>query len=196
MVNEEILGALKSALTRGESLKKAMMTLYNAGYKKEEISKAASFINKPNLASKTQPTQPPTQQPTQQPIKKFQHPTIQMLVHSVKLASKPQKLSHHKQQTKQPQITKKQVQQPLTKQLAQPPPSQKTIQKVSTQKLAQPPPIQKTTQKVSAYKQPPKKRGKTIIIVFGFLLLLLVGILVAIFVFKKELIDFFSNIFG
>jgi hypothetical protein len=39
MVNQEILGGLISALERGESLKKAMMSMYSAGYKKEEIEK-------------------------------------------------------------------------------------------------------------------------------------------------------------
>ena len=45
MPNEEILGGLKSAIDRGESLQKAMMTFYNAGYKKEEIEEAARFLN-------------------------------------------------------------------------------------------------------------------------------------------------------
>ena len=45
MANEEILGGLKSAIDRGESLQKAMMTFYNAGYKKEEIEEAARFLN-------------------------------------------------------------------------------------------------------------------------------------------------------
>lgn len=44
MVNEEIFGGLKSALERGESLKRAMMTLYNSGYKKEEIEECAKIL--------------------------------------------------------------------------------------------------------------------------------------------------------
>lgn len=40
-MNEEILGGLKSATNRGESLQQAMLTLYNAGYKKDEIEEAA-----------------------------------------------------------------------------------------------------------------------------------------------------------
>ncbi len=61
MVNEEILGALRSALARKESLKKAMMTLYNAGYKKEEISEAARLVNEAGLTTQTQPIQQPQQ---------------------------------------------------------------------------------------------------------------------------------------
>lgn len=40
-MREDLIGALQSALTRKESLKSAMMSLYNAGYKKEDIEKAA-----------------------------------------------------------------------------------------------------------------------------------------------------------
>ncbi len=44
MVNQEILGGLKHALNSGEPLEKAMLSFYNAGYKKEEIEEAARFI--------------------------------------------------------------------------------------------------------------------------------------------------------
>jgi len=41
LTNQEILGGLKAALDRGQSLKQAMMSFYQAGYKKEEIEDAA-----------------------------------------------------------------------------------------------------------------------------------------------------------
>lgn len=44
MVNEEIVGGLISALSRGEPLQKAMMTFYNAGYGKNEIEEAAKVV--------------------------------------------------------------------------------------------------------------------------------------------------------
>lgn len=44
MVREDILGGLKSSIQRGEPLKKAMITFYNAGYRKEEIEEAAKFL--------------------------------------------------------------------------------------------------------------------------------------------------------
>jgi hypothetical protein len=44
MVNEEIIGGLISALSRGEPLQQAMMTFYNAGYKKEDIEEAAKTV--------------------------------------------------------------------------------------------------------------------------------------------------------
>ena len=44
MINEEVVGGLISALSRGEPLEKAMMTFYNAGYKKEEIEASAKEV--------------------------------------------------------------------------------------------------------------------------------------------------------
>lgn len=44
MINEEIIGGLVSALSRGQSLESAMMTFYNAGYNKEEIEDSAKEV--------------------------------------------------------------------------------------------------------------------------------------------------------
>ena len=41
MVNQEILGGLRAAVEKGESLQKAMMTFYNSGYPKKEVEQAA-----------------------------------------------------------------------------------------------------------------------------------------------------------
>lgn len=43
-INDEIVGGLISALSRKESLEKAMMTFYNAGYEKEEIEISARKV--------------------------------------------------------------------------------------------------------------------------------------------------------
>lgn len=43
-INEEIVGGLISALSRGELLEKAMMTFYNAGYEKKEIEDSAKEV--------------------------------------------------------------------------------------------------------------------------------------------------------
>ncbi|MFB6246086.1 MAG: hypothetical protein ABEI74_00635 [Candidatus Pacearchaeota archaeon] len=44
MVNEEILGGLKSAIERDEKLTDAMNSFLNAGYKKPEIEEAARIL--------------------------------------------------------------------------------------------------------------------------------------------------------
>lgn len=45
-INKELLGGLRSAVKKGESLQKAMMTFYNAGYRKEEVESAAAILQK------------------------------------------------------------------------------------------------------------------------------------------------------
>lgn len=45
MVNVEILEGLKAGLERGQSLKRAMMSFFNAGYKREEIEEAARALS-------------------------------------------------------------------------------------------------------------------------------------------------------
>jgi hypothetical protein len=46
MINEEIIGGLVSALSRGQTLESAMMTFYNAGYDKQEIEDSAKEVYK------------------------------------------------------------------------------------------------------------------------------------------------------
>ena len=43
MVNKDILGGLKVALSRGDSLQSAMQSFYNAGYTKEEIEELLRY---------------------------------------------------------------------------------------------------------------------------------------------------------
>ena len=62
MVNEGILEGLKVGLSKGESLKQAMMSFYNAGYKKEEIEEAARALQTQRLGQPMQ-VQPKKAQP-------------------------------------------------------------------------------------------------------------------------------------
>lgn len=55
-MNEEILGGLKSALERGESLKRAMTTFFNSGYNKSEIEEAARALSETDLEKRIQPS--------------------------------------------------------------------------------------------------------------------------------------------
>jgi hypothetical protein len=133
-MNEEILGGLKSALERGESMKKAMMTFFNSGYKKEEIEEAARALSE---VAETKPQVPVVPE-------------------------------------------KKQVPPPKTPPQTYP---------------------KQTPQKVSSYgekipvNQPPNAKGKKIIFILFFLLAFLVVLLILIFLFKQQLIDFFSRFF-
>ncbi len=194
MVNEAILGALKSALARGESLKKAMMTVYNAGYKREEISEAARSINEEGPSPQAQPIQQAAAIP-QQPA------TAQTLAPAKKLSRKEKKSKKAKESaksTQKPQTIQQpqalQQVQPSTKQLQGTP--QQVQQPQTPQQVQQPIPGQGVVQKVSGYGQPPTTKSKTMIILLGFILLFLIGILVTIFLFKEELLNFFNNLFS
>jgi len=66
MVREDILSGLRLALSQGESLKNAMMSFYNAGYKKQDIEDAARALQI-EVASYP-PANPAVQQKKQEPI--------------------------------------------------------------------------------------------------------------------------------
>ena len=56
MVREDILAGLKQAVSRGESLRQAMMSFYKAGYRKEEIEEAARFLQNEKIQEETEIT--------------------------------------------------------------------------------------------------------------------------------------------
>jgi len=166
MVNEEILGGLKSAINRGESLKRAMMTFYNAGYKKEEIEEAARVFNERPAETQTQVavvkqksnffgnlfSKKPEQKPV--PSKEISIPTA-----PVEPVSKPS-----------PQIVSNYGEKP----------EQKPVQKISS--------YEKTESASS--------KDKILIAVLITILIILFAILAGIFLFKQQIINFFSNLLG
>ncbi len=179
MINEEILAGLKSALERGQSLQRAMMALYNAGYKKEEIEEAARSLMEFSSESQLQP--PIKTVPRTAGIKQVP----QVLATPTTVKSFPE-LQPYRKPTKQQPLMQKLISQT-------PQPAQVPVDKSL--------PIQK----VSGYEQPKlkekvKEKGKsgekTIIFVLIFLLILLIGVLGAIFIFRQQLIDFFSTFFS
>ena len=116
MVKEEIIEGLKYAVAKGETLPKAMMSFYNAGYSKQDVEDAARALQAPQLQQT---------QPLQQPSQKGKVPTAQ---------------------------------------------------------------------RVSAYGKKPKGMGKAMIMILIFCLILLLGILVAVFLFRDELADLLGKI--
>jgi len=196
MVNEEILGGLKSALERGQPLQKAMMALYNSGYKKEEIEEAARNLMEFRQESQFQPpvkTVPKTPEVRQAPqvlttptIKSF--PELQVPVRQFPQPPMiPQKLELQKPKG----LFGKRL-----KEIQEAKPTPLTIPQVGKFE-----PIQK----ISNYGQPASKekikekkssKEKIIILTLVFLLIFLLGLLGMIFVFKQQLIDFFSTFFG
>lgn len=169
MVNEGILGGLKLALSKGESLKQAMMTFYNAGYKKEEIEEAARVLQKESTEAAIQ--QKSKESLKQERIQKSSKPKKQ-------IKAPAQKVSAYGEQTK--------IKPPLKKEISvasEKPKKEKVVEK----------PKKAVSQKISSYeKQKPK--GKLIIFLLIFSLLFLVGALIAVFLFKQELVDFFNKL--
>lgn len=66
MVNEEILGGLRNALERGQTLDKAVQSFINAGYNSNDVKAAASKINQ-GASTMMQPSQPKEQKPEEKP---------------------------------------------------------------------------------------------------------------------------------
>jgi len=188
MVREDILGGLRTALARGQTLRQAMMSFYNSGYLKQEIEEAAKALQ----AEKNQPLQPQFAPGLAAPI--FQRTTSiekdsneepkEVLSQTAKLAqpAQPQTIQKVSAYGK-PQQTQ-QVQQPVQSPQAQQP--VQTIQKVSAYGLpAQPKPIQQP-QIIT------KPKGKAIIFILIALLIILIGGLIAIFFFKEEILTLFE----
>ena len=165
MTNQEILGGLKSAVSRGQSLKQAMMSFYQAGYKKEEIEDAARaylYLQKGNSEAQV-------------------------------LANKPRE-----EVTSNPQETEKKEQSQKLK-------KENFVSKVEQNKVpqigwkAKEHDKKSSTQKVSAYDSERKIRqlkGKTVTITLVAILVFLLGILAAVFLFKAELVEFINGLFG
>jgi hypothetical protein len=167
MVNEEVVGGLISGMERGESLKKAMITLFNAGYKKEEIEEAAALVNQIGIQTKVITPKVLPEQPK--------------LIEAEK-SGKLNSSQINPQTFASPIATN-----PSEKLVV---PREPSLTSSSTKRINE----EKTVQKVSSYTKDSSKE-KMMIFLLVALLVFLVGILVAIFLFKDELVNFFSTFF-
>lgn len=182
MVNEELVGGLKNALERGDSLKSAMMSFFNAGYDKKEIEEAAATLL-------NYPTAKPAPTPMKQPEQKNISPPKSMQkisqygeekIPTPKPIAPPQKQSYH-------QIQK--VDLPPIKKFAP-----KEIPKVIVSALPQTTPKKKSQPSKEVQSSIMTTQEKAIIAILIGLLVFLVGLLVVIFLFRQQLIDFISSL--
>jgi outer membrane biosynthesis protein TonB len=165
MVNDDIVGGLRSAINRGESLRRAMMTFYNAGYKKEDIEEAAKFFSEHPEEEK------PATPVTIVPAKKNLFGNI--------FSKKPE----------EKKVPPKEMPIPVA---PTPPVSQPSPQIVSHYGEKTEP-----VQKVSNYEKPEREpKDKILIAILVTVLIFLLGILAAIFLFKQQIINFFSSVLG
>lgn len=188
MVNEEIVGGLKSALERGQSLQRAMMTLYNSGYKKEEIEEAVRTLME--FSSETQ---------LQPPVKTI--PKITEIKQAPQVLTTPKTIKSFPELQPYKKPINSQQPKPLVAQRLE---LQRLKQQVQEQSIQIPISKSLPIQKVSSYEQPKLKekikekgepREKIIIFILVFFLIFLIGLLGLIFLFKQQLIDFFSTFF-
>jgi len=83
VVNDDLLGGLKSGLERGEPLQKVMMSLYNSGYKKDEIEEAAHALSSSPVIEKA----PEESNPSSEKAKKVHAPSMKKEQKTVQKAS-------------------------------------------------------------------------------------------------------------
>ena len=210
MVNEEILGGIEAALLRGQSLRQAMISFYNAGYKKEEIEEAARYSRQ---ALHINPDEKMAPQKTKVVPKQIKKQEKKVIVEEKPIGEK-----------KEIGFTKKQEIKPIPKKIEKKP---KPIRKISVygedksgethelksmlkktirqlKKIRTPLKTQAAyskevgappqgSQRVSNYVAP-KPVNKVVTFLLVFLLIFLLGALAAVFFFRQELIDLFNRI--
>lgn len=206
MVNQEIFSGLASALYRGESLQRAMMTFFNAGYKKEEIEEAARTLRSQGAGQITPQTQASQQQiqqvQSQKPIVKPQQIPPAQFAQQKKVLKKPAiPISKTKPKTTQivssygaPQSNNEELKRKIDKAIYQ----LKQIRVPSKVKVVESknhpkPPV--VIQKISDYRgEPVKPFNKSLTILLVILLVILLGGLIAVFFFREQLIELFNNL--
>ncbi len=214
---DDIVGGLKIALSRGASLQDAMQSFYNAGYTKEEVEEAARRLRTVGFQPKTiVPEKSLIQEvgknqikPVPQQVKPIQvmqttqplpAPQIQERVQQVPTL-KPAFKTQEQVKTQQPYPAQQQIppqqqlpvpQKPLEIQ-EQPKPAESGAM---TQEYYTPQQTYESNQPVqivSSYEQEKKRKFDFVTILLITILVLLVGILISVFFFKNELLEFLNK---
>ncbi|MBI2043179.1 hypothetical protein HYT25_02210 [Candidatus Pacearchaeota archaeon] len=179
MVKEDIIRGLEGAMSKGESLERAMYSFYNAGYNKSDVEAAARALSihlsqqESLIPSKPEeikvPPIPISKKPVEIPV------SIEIKPPEPKPEPKPIKVEEIIPKPGLKPINEKQKEKP----------SFFTPQKP------------KVVQQVSAYETREKTSLRTIlIIVLLIVLIVLLGILTSIFIFRDTLLNFFDNLIG
>ena len=185
MAKEDIIRGLEGAMSRGETLEKAMYSFYNAGYKKEDVESAATALSA--HLSQQESLIPNVPAPKKMEIQKkpieIKHP-----------ANLPKPIEI-KTPIPLPKPVAKPV--PIAKPVVKPAPVE--IKKPTLQpiKQAQQKPLvlkQKVVQNVSSYEPARISRRLFWIIVLSITLGILLNVLAAILIFRESLLNFFNHI--
>ncbi|MEK6925886.1 MAG: hypothetical protein AABW50_01265 [Nanoarchaeota archaeon] len=208
MARNDILGGLKVALSKGHSLQEAMQSFYNAGYKKEDIEEAARLLQsgpaeirketliRPSPQNKPNPFVPKPQMQNQplQPTIPLPVPKPQSQVQPVKSApilSAPNQESQYAPPQKLSAPSKEEVMEVFSQQKSlssfAPQPALKPA--LSQIRIPQQPNVK---QNVSAYGE--KRKVDTFTIILIVALVVLLGILTSVFLFKDQFVEFLNGI--
>ncbi len=174
LTNQEILGGLKSALERGQTLKEAMMSFYQAGYKKEEIEDAArAYLYLQKGISEAQ--------------------ILNENKSKEKNTGKSDEKNTGKPDEKKGIFQKKEKDEKIITQSAQ-------TKVPNTSGVEQKKEVEnRPLQKISSYgeeENPKTLKSKTLTITLVVTLFVLLGILAMVILFKSELVNFINGLFG
>ncbi|MEK6842671.1 MAG: hypothetical protein AABX84_02550, partial [Nanoarchaeota archaeon] len=166
-----IIRGLEGAMSKGESLERAMYSFYNAGYNKSDVEAAAHALSI-HLSQ--------------------QESLIPLQPEQIKIPPAPKKEIPVSIEIKPPEPKKINVEEIIPKSKLQP------LAEAQKEKpgffAAQKP---KVIQEVSAYEEKQKTSFRTILIIFLLILLIiLLGTLTGIFIFRDTLLNFFDNLIG
>jgi hypothetical protein len=199
MVNEEIVGGIKNALERGDSLRDAMMSFFNAGYDRKEIEEAAAtLLHYPTTVKTETKTPAPEIKKVEPNIEPIPTPKVIQKVSSYG-EEKPKEIIPPKKKGflffKSNPKEQKEMPKPIPKVIVHEEPKfvPKELPKIMIDAMPQTTPkkIEKL-QKVSS-SSPMTSQEKVIIAILVGLLIFLVGLLITIFLFRQQLIDFISS---
>jgi len=187
MVNKEIFGGIKSAVSKGYSLKSAMQSFYNAGYKKEEIYGAAKEFQKAMYLQEQQKRQELLEKKSVSFLEKIRPFKKSVPVKEPSISAKAQSVAPVKRKPATVQRVSKYGEESPKANLSGTQIIKRPIKPLPSQKM----PSQKIVSEYNSKDVRPKKDILAIILVV--VLLTLIGILAAVFFFKKEILIFFES---
>lgn len=170
MIRADIFGGLKLALTKGETLKQAMISFYNAGYNKAEIEEAAKAVKQGFQT--VMPQQPEKVAPTPK--------TSPALIKPV------QRVSSYGKPTHMPDRSYHKIKKGISTAI-------KELERIEMPKKVV---VQKPVQQVSGYSQNvAQTKDKVVFGLLIFALIVLLGAVASVFIFRAEIISFLDGLF-
>ena len=189
MVKEDIIRGLEGAMSKGESLERAMYSFYNAGYRKDDVEEAARAMSI-HLSQQESliPMSPLSFIVKSEPVKprEMQVQIPQSLEPPIEI-QKPKPVEIYKPKTVE--MPKPKVEEIIPKPNIKPVAEKKEAGLAIREKP-------KVVQEVSKYEQKQKTSPRTIlIVVLSIILLVLFLSLGGLFIFKDSVLSFFNGIF-